>query len=107
MPDETNESKRRTIREELADLFRKIRGVFLGDYEEVIGGLRGMSEEELNEVIPETADREVYDRLIEVVEEAADKNRKQADLKAKIEELGEMAVRIACRVPGLAQLFGK
>ena len=105
VPDESNESKRRSIREEIARLFKRLRGEFVEDYGEVLGRLRGMSEEELKEVLPETTDRAVYDRLIEVVEDASRKNLKQAELRAKIEELGDVAVGIARLVPGLAQLF--
>lgn len=104
MPDE---SRRRTIRDRLAGLFDWIRKDFVEDYAGTIGNLRGMSEEELEKVIPNTTDRAVYDRLIAVVEDASAKNLKQAELKAKIEDLGEVAVAIACEVPGLKTLFGR
>ena len=49
---------------------------------------------------------ETWDALVTVVKEASRVNLAQADLRARIEELGEAAVAIARRVPGLAGVLG-
>jgi hypothetical protein len=57
------------------------------------------------ECVPDKADLETYDRLIEVVKEASRVNVKQAELKQRIEALGSVAISISKKVAGLAKLF--
>jgi hypothetical protein len=75
---------------------------FRGKYREEMDALMGMSREEIEAITPDVTDLRVYDALITVVKEASRVNLAQADLRARIEELGEVAVAIARKVPGLA-----
>ena len=81
------------------------RETFDGKYKEEIKGLLGLSKDEINRITPDTTDREIYDQLITVVKEASAANISQAELKSRIVELGDIAVKIAKRVPSLMKLF--
>ena len=94
-------------RKKLEKRIKNNRESFERMYREEIEGLLGLSREELDKTIPHTTALEIYDQLITVVEEASAANLKQADLKKRIMELGEVAVSIAKRVPTLAALFMK
>jgi hypothetical protein len=48
---------------------------------------------------------EIYAQLIEVVKEASATNESQAVLKEQVLELGEIAVKIAKKIPSLASLI--
>lgn len=78
---------------------------FSGQYEKELKQLKGLSEEEIAAVIPDTTATDVYEELIEVVEEASKKNMAQAELVVKIKNLGGVAVKIAEKIPRLASLF--
>jgi hypothetical protein len=43
--------------------------------------------------------------LIEVVGDASKKNMEQAELVSKIKNLGNVAIKLAKKIPGLAVLF--
>ena len=64
-----------------------------------------LSKEELESVIPDTQNKNTYIALIKIVEQASKENTKQADLINNIKELGEVAVNIAKKVPGLKNLI--
>lgn len=51
------------------------------------------------------ADQNEYERLIALVKEATQQNLGQAALVGRIKELGDVAIRIARRVPSLASLI--
>lgn len=93
------------FREELKKRLRMNRLAFKGKYREEINGLLGLSRGEIDQITPDTTDLETYDLLITVVKEASAANISEAELKDRILELGEIAVEIAKRVPGLAALF--
>tara|TARA_R110002074_G_scaffold99562_4_gene215033 strand:+ start:1016 stop:1297 length:282 start_codon:yes stop_codon:yes gene_type:complete len=78
---------------------------FNGDYSEELNDLVGLSKEELESVIPDTQNKNTYIALIKIVEQASKENTKQADLINNIKELGEVAVNIAKKVPGLKNLI--
>ena len=78
---------------------------FNGDYSEELNDLVGLSKEELESVIPDTQNKNTYKALIKIVEQASKENTKQADLINNIKELGEVAVNIAKKVPGLKNLI--
>tara|TARA_R110001632_G_scaffold23425_2_gene66295 strand:+ start:878 stop:1159 length:282 start_codon:yes stop_codon:yes gene_type:complete len=78
---------------------------FNGDYSNELNDLVGLSKEELESVIPNTESKNTYLALIKVVEQASKENIKQADLISNIKELGDVAVNIAKKVPGLKNLF--
>ena len=48
---------------------------------------------------------EVYDQLITVVKEASRVNLSQAQLQHRVKELGDIALKIAAKVPSLAALI--
>ncbi|MCL1036200.1 hypothetical protein L2750_03385 [Shewanella submarina] len=74
---------------------------FEGLYRDKIESLMALSKAEIDSIVPGGADVAAYDNLITVVKEASRANIEQAELKARIEELGDVAVKIASKVPGL------
>jgi hypothetical protein len=98
---ETREQRR----ERLGRLTEEINESFNGKYSEALDQLTGLSKEEINAVTPGTEDLRTYSVLIKVVEEASRKNITQAELVEDIKELGEVAVKIAKKIPYLASLL--
>jgi tRNA U54 and U55 pseudouridine synthase Pus10 len=98
---ETREQRR----ERLGRLTEEINESFNGKYSEALDQLTGLSKEEINAVTPGTEDLRTYSALIKVVEEASRKNVTQAELVEDIKELGEVAVKIAKKIPYLALLL--
>lgn len=94
------EEFKRRLREKMAEN----RQAFEGEYKDQINGLMGLSKTEIDSITPDTADLEIYDQLITVVKEASRVNLAQAQLKERIEELGEVAVKITRKVPSLAAI---
>ncbi len=78
---------------------------FIGKYKDEINGLLGLSKEEIDSVTPDTTDLDVYDQLVTVVKEASAANIAQAELKNRIIELGDVAVKIAKKSVKLASHF--
>jgi len=95
------EEFKRRLREKMAEN----RQAFEGLYKDELNGLMGLSRAEIDAITPDLTDMEIYDQLITVVKEASRMNLAQAELKSRIEELGEVAVAIARKVPTLAALF--
>ncbi|MEH6649519.1 MAG: hypothetical protein V7707_05750 [Motiliproteus sp.] len=81
------------------------RQAFEGRYGAELDQLMGLSREEIDEITPDTTDLQAYDNLITLVKEATRVNLSQAQLKAEIQALGDVAVTIAEKVPRLAGLF--
>ncbi|HCG6604309.1 TPA: hypothetical protein NJ227_001632 [Vibrio parahaemolyticus] len=77
------------------------REAFEGEYKTELKALMGLSKSEIDAITPGTTDIEVYDALITIVKEASRVNLAQAKLKQRIEELGDVAIKIAEKVPGL------
>lgn len=77
------------------------REAFEGEYKNEIQALMGLSKLEIDAITPGTTDIETYDALITIVKEASRVNLTQAQLKQRIEELGDIAIKIANKVPGL------
>lgn len=65
----------------------------------------GLSRAELDAIIPGTTDLEVHDQLIKIVKETSARNLSQAELKNRIETLGDIAVTIAKKTATFAKLF--
>lgn len=86
-------------------MFKEADEAFDGKYQEELNDLSGLSKEEIDSVTPGTEDLRVYSVLTKVVEEASRKNLSQAELIENIKELGEVAVKIAKKIPRLATLF--
>lgn len=93
------------FKKDLEQTLEKGREAFKGKYKEELNRLAGLSREEIDAVTPDTTDLEKYDELMAVVKEASRSNLEQAQLKELIEDLGDVAVRIAKKVPSLASLF--
>lgn len=83
----------------------KGREAFVGKYKNELNALSGLSKEEIDAISPGTTDLQKYDELITVVKEASRVNLSQAELKAQIKKLGDIAVTIAKRVPTLAGIL--
>jgi hypothetical protein len=81
------------------------RQAFNGVFREQIEQLLGLSRDEIDQITPDATDLEIYDQLITVVKEASSANVSQAELKNRIAELGEVAIKIAKRIPTLTGLF--
>jgi len=95
------EEFKRRLREKMAEN----REAFEGQYKDQLNGLMGLSKAEIDSITPDLTDLEIYDQLITVVKEASRVNLAQAELKSHIEELGEIAIKIAEKVPALASMF--
>jgi len=91
---------------ELTRIIDQTRAEFEGRYGEELQGLLGLSQEQLREITPDVDGTEVYAQLIAVVRNASAKNLSIAQLRSRIRTLGEVAVEIAKKIPGLAKLFG-
>jgi hypothetical protein len=93
------------FRKKLQERAEANRQAFNGVFREEIEQLLGLSREEIDQIRPDATDLETYDQLITVVKEASSANISQAELKDRITELGEVAIKIARRIPKLTGLF--
>jgi hypothetical protein len=99
-----NDAKEK-MRLELKAIIKKNNEAFQGEFAEEIKGLLGLSRDEIDAITPDVTDLAVYAALIEVVKDASRKNVSQAELKARIRGLGNVAVEIAKKVGPLAKLL--
>lgn len=76
-----------------------------GKFAPIYRELRGLSPEEIDEITPDTTDQVEYERLIALVQKATEMNMSQAQLRERVRSLGDVAVRIARKVPSLASLL--
>ena len=76
-----------------------------GKFKEFYRGLRTLSPEEIDGVTPDTTDQKEYERLIGLVQAATQQNLAQAQLITRVKALGDVAVRIAKKVPSFAALL--
>lgn len=83
------------------NLFDAADAAFNKRYSEELKQLKGLSEEEISKILPSTTNLQIYNELINIVENASQENLAQADLADKIKSLGNVAVNIAKKVPGL------
>ncbi|MBD3220807.1 hypothetical protein GF314_06155 [bacterium] len=108
MPNDREERRRRAralFRRRVRDALERADEAFKGKYRDAIDELSGLSRAEIDAITPGTTDLRVYAELMEIVKEASRVNLAQAELRARIEELGEVAVAIARKAPRLASLF--
>lgn len=87
------------------DLFAEADAAFNGKYKEELKALTGLSKDEIDALTPVTSELKTYNVLIKVVEQASKDNLSQAELIDNIKSLGDVAIKIAKKVPKLAQLF--
>lgn len=95
------EEFKRRLREKMEEN----RQAFEGQYKDELNGLMGLSKVEIDAITPDSTDLLIYDQLVTVVKEASRANLGQAELKSRIEELGDVAVEIAKKVFGLKDIF--
>jgi len=88
-----------------SDLFSKANDAFKGNYKNELNKLKGLSKKEINSVIPNTENSTIYAALIKVVEEASEANLSKAKLAENIKELGDLAVKLAKKIPGLDSIL--
>lgn len=81
------------------------REAFDGEYAEELKQLSGLSKEEIEDITPDDLDLQKYDELIILVKEASRVNLEQAKLAEEIKKLGDVAVKIAKKVPSIAGLL--
>lgn len=86
-------------------LFAEADEAFNSKYKNELNGLMGLSRIEIDSVVPGTTDMQIYYVLIKVVEKASKDNLSQAQLIEDIKELGDVAVKIAKKVPTFASLL--
>ena len=100
-----NDESLEDLERELKEILRRNHDAFVGKYAKEIDELLGLSRAEIDAMIPGTTDLEVYDQLVTVVKEASRRNLSQAELKARIEDLGGIAIAIAKKTAKLTSLF--
>ena len=88
-----------------SELFAEADAAFNGVYKKELDKLTGLSKEEIDSVTPGTEDLRVYSVLVKVVEKASKENISKAQLVEDIKELGDIAVKIAKKVPQFATLL--
>ena len=86
-------------------LFAEADAAFNGKYRNELNKLVGMSKAEIDNIVPGTTDLQTYYVLIKIVEEASRKNLTQAQLIVNIKKLGDIAVKIAKKIPQFAALL--
>lgn len=87
------------------ELFAEADVAFNSQFKNELNALMGLSRAEIDSVTPGTTDLQVYSVLIKVVEKAAKDNLTQAELIEDIKELGDVAIKIAKKVPHFAALL--
>ena len=88
-----------------SNLFAEADAAFNGKYKEELNELTGLSKKEIDAVTPGNTDLQMYSVLTKVVEQASKDNLSQAQLIENINELGDLAVKIAKKVPKFADLL--
>ena len=101
-----SESKaRQRFRRRVRAAMERADQAFRGSYATEIDALLGLSKEEINAITPGLTDLETYNKLIGVVKEASRVNLEQAELVQRIRSMGQLAVKIASKVPALAAML--
>lgn len=76
-----------------------------GKFGNIYRELRGLSPEEIDNITPDASDQKEYERLMALVQQATQQNLDQAQLATRVRALGDVAMRIAYKVPSLARLI--
>lgn len=87
------------------DLFAEADAAFNGKFKDELNALNGLSKTEIDAMTPGTADLRMYSVLIKVVEKASRDNLAQAQLIEDIKELGDLAIKIAKKIPRLKDML--
>jgi hypothetical protein len=88
-----------------SQLFAEADAAFNGVYKNELDKLTGLSRSEIDSITPDTEDLRVYSVLVKVVENASTENLSQAKLVQNIKELGDIAIKIAKKIPQFASLL--
>ena len=89
----------------LDELFEVSVAAVNGRYKAPLADLKNLTGDVIKGTTPDTADEAAYAKLIKTVELASARNWSQAQLKARVERLGAVAMEIARKVPTLAALI--
>jgi DNA polymerase III delta subunit len=87
------------------DLFDDADAAFNGQYKDALNNLYGLSKDEIDSIVPGTAGLQTYAILIKVVEQASKQNLTQTQLVKNIKDLGDLAIKIAKKIPEFAALL--
>lgn len=89
------------------DLFEDADQAFNNDesFKEKLASFKGLTEEEISAIVPDTTSRDIYNKIAKLVDKATATNMTQAELITNIKTLGQTAINIAKKIPGLASLF--
>ena len=101
----TKEQARALFRSRVQAALDRADQAFQGQYADEIAGLLALSEADIRAVSPSPTALVDYNKLISVVKEASRVNVAQAELKQKIQGLGNVAIGIARRVPRLGAML--
>ncbi|MEJ5352397.1 MAG: hypothetical protein WHS65_12485 [Melioribacteraceae bacterium] len=93
------------FRKRVKQKLKENREAFEGKYKEELKQLLGLSKEEIDKITPDATDLETYENLITIVKEASRVNLSQAELKKRIQDLGDVAIEISKLIPPLSKLF--
>ena len=85
-------------------LARQADAAFKGAYKDQLNKLAALSKDEIDAITPGEDDLKMYVTLMKVVEQASADTLKQAELVDHIKSLGDIAVKIAKKVPGLMMM---
>jgi hypothetical protein len=86
-------------------IFTEAAEAFNGEYREEINLLLGLSRQDIDLLAPGTTDLETYLALIKIVEEGSRNNLSEAQLVDNIKKAGEIAVKIAKKIPRFTALL--
>lgn len=75
------------------------------NYQEKLNSFKGLTEAQIDLLTPDTTSKDAYNKLTKLVDQATKTNMSQADLITNIKSLGDIAKKIAKKVPELASLF--
>lgn len=87
------------------DMFVEADEAFDCKYQNELDELTGLLKEELSLLTPNSTNEAVYAALIALVAQASKENLAQAQLIDRIKEMGEVAMKLAKKVPSFANLI--
>lgn len=86
-------------------MFGEADKAFNGKFGNEFRALRDLSEEDYHSIIPKTSGKEDYDRMCKIVNNASINHSSQADVVNDITAIGELAVKLAKKIPFLKEMF--
>lgn len=105
MPRRSKEEARRLFQQRVREALRRADEAFRGGWGAEIEELLSLSRAKIDAITPDEVDLQTYDELIAVVREASRLNISQGELRSRIMALGDIAVKIAKKAPGLAKIL--